>query len=60
MDDRAAWTGKLGEQERHEMAGPSIIHSVDDQLGVPIHELPVSGIDSADTIVLVDSRFGFD
>jgi hypothetical protein len=42
------------------MAAPSAIHSVDDHLGVTIHELSVDGINSADPIVLVDSLIGFD
>lgn len=57
MDDRAARTGKLGEQEGQEMGGPTVIHPVSDHSGEAIHELSVGGMNSADTIVLVDSRF---
>jgi len=60
LDDRGAWTGKLNERERHEMTGPSIIHPVDDQLGVATHELPGDGIYSTDPIVFVNCPVGLD
>jgi hypothetical protein len=60
LDDRAAWTGKLGEKEGQERGGPPIVNPVSDHSGEAIHELPVGGIHSADGIVLVDLPFGFD
>jgi hypothetical protein len=58
-NDGAARAGKLTERESHEVAGPPAVHPVDDQLGVAIHQLPSGGINSADPIVLMDSRLGF-
>ena len=60
LDDGAARTGKLGERERHQVAGPSAIHPVDDELGVTIHELPCGGINSADPVVFVNCPVGLD
>jgi hypothetical protein len=59
LDDRATWTGKLGERESHEMAGPPAVYPVDDHSRVAVDDLPGDGINSADPIVLVDSRLGF-
>jgi hypothetical protein len=58
LDDGAARTGKLAERERHEVAGPSAIHPVDDQSGVTIHELPCGRINPADPVVFL--QFVFD
>ena len=60
QDDCAARTGKLHERKRHQMAGPSVVHPVDDQLGEAVHELTGDGINSADSIVLVYSLMRFD
>ena len=58
LDDCAARTVKLRERKCHQMAGPSIAHPVDDQLGVAIHELPGDWINSADPIVFVNFPVG--
>jgi hypothetical protein len=47
-----------GEQGRHEMAGPSIAHPINDYLNVPVHELPVDRIYSADRIIVLNSLIG--
>ena len=60
LDDCAAWTGKLNERERHEMAGPPIAYPVGDHVGEAIHELPGDGINSADPVVFVNCPVGLD
>ena len=58
QDDGTARTGKLRERKRHQMAGPSVVHPVDDHLGVTINQLTGDGINSADPIVFVNLPVG--
>ena len=51
LDDGAAPTWKLREQEGDEMARPPLVHAVTDQLGVANHLLSGDWINSADPII---------